>query len=146
MLEADLVERLRSVLQSGPKLQLAVLFGSAARGTDRPDSDLDIGILPADPELALFDELALQARLAAVAGREIDLVRLDRTRPMLRFRAAREGLVLLAETPVEWTRFRARAGIEHADIAPHVQSAGELFRSRLAAGSATPTDGKQAER
>jgi hypothetical protein len=133
------------VLQAGPKLRLAVLFGSAARGTARPGSDLDIGILPADPEIALFDELTLQARLAAVSGREIDLVRLDQALPMLRFRAAREGLVLVAETPLEWVRFRARASIEHADIGPRIQSAGELFRKRLAAGSAADT-GRQAGR
>jgi predicted nucleotidyltransferase len=146
MPEADLVERLRGALRSGPKLRLAVLFGSTARGTARPDSDLDIGILPADRELTLFDELSLQARLAAAAGREVDLVRLDQTRPMLRFRVAREGLVLLAETPVEWARFRARAGIEHAEISPHVQLAGELFRRRLIANGAMPDGGKRAGR
>jgi predicted nucleotidyltransferase len=146
MLEAELVKRLRGALQEGPKLRLALLFGSTARGTARPDSDIDIAILPVDPELALFEELALQARLAGAAGREIDLVRLDRTRPMLRFRAAREGFVLHTETPIEWTRFRARAGIEHADVGPLVQAAGELFRRRLAAGGSAPAGAKRAGR
>ena len=42
-------------------VRLVVLFGSSARGSARPDSDVDLGFLP-DRDLTLGDELALQRR------------------------------------------------------------------------------------
>lgn len=42
-------------------MRLAVVFGSGARVALRPDSDVDIGIVPSDSELRLAAELDLQA-------------------------------------------------------------------------------------
>jgi predicted nucleotidyltransferase len=97
---AELCRDLKQLLADGPRLQLALLFGSLARGTERPDSDLDIAILPADRELALAEELALQTRLALLAKREVDLVRLDQCAPALRFRVAQEGVPLVGQPSV----------------------------------------------
>jgi predicted nucleotidyltransferase len=133
----ELIRDLQQVLAGGPPMRLALLFGSSARGTDRPDSDVDVAILPVDPELPLREDLALQARFAIIAKREVDLVRLDRCTPALRFRVAREGLSLLGE-PGALSSFRARAGIEHAELAPLVKRASELFLNRL---RAVPTSG-----
>lgn len=54
-----LAETLGAALQDVPGLRLALLFGSAARATLRPDSDLDVGIWPTDPGMTLADELSL---------------------------------------------------------------------------------------
>jgi uncharacterized protein len=126
----DLARDLTTLLAEGPRLRLAFLFGSTARGTDRVDSDLDVAILPNDRALSLADELALQTRLALFAKREVDLVRLDQCTPALRFRIAREGIPLVGE-PAMLSAFRARAGIEHAEISPLVHRASELFRKRV---------------
>lgn len=126
----DLIRVLQVVLSAGPQLRLAVLFGSTARGTDRPDSDLDVAILPVDPELSLADELMLQAQISSASKREVDLVRLDRCTPTLRFRVAREGLPVFA-APGALSSFRARAGIEHAELAPLVKRASALFLKRV---------------
>lgn len=140
----SLIPALKRALEEGPPLRLALLFGSAARDALRPDSDVDIAILPANPSLSLQDELDLQARLAKAAQREVDLVRLDRASPLLRWRAAKEGVVLLAEPARELVRFRARAGIEHADLEPQMARARELLRRRLA-GRASPAVADEAD-
>lgn len=63
---------LRKVAESRGFTQLAV-FGSAARGDDRPDSDLDLLVQPpADADL--FDMLRLEELLASIVGRSVDLV------------------------------------------------------------------------
>ena len=72
-----LIERLIGVLRDGPPVRFAFLFGSTARGTAGPDSDVDIAFVPVDPAISLADELALAARLERAAGRPVDLVRLD---------------------------------------------------------------------
>jgi predicted nucleotidyltransferase len=80
----DLVDRIRRALAVDPPLRLAILFGSGARGALRPDSDVDVGIIPCDADLSLRDELDLQARLARACARDVDLVRLDRAPTRLR--------------------------------------------------------------
>ena len=130
MVRDELIDALKQLLSEGPPLKLALLFGSAARGSERPDSDLDIAILPVDRELALADELSLQSRLALFAKREVDLVRLDHCTPAIRFRVAKEGIALVS-APRTLSAFRARAGIEHAELAPLVRRANELFLKRV---------------
>lgn len=73
----ELFERLRGVLGQGPPLDLAVLFGSAAAGTSRPDSDLDVAVLPATGGLDASEEATLCRRLALAGGADVDLIRLE---------------------------------------------------------------------
>lgn len=140
-MQADLetmLTALRSALAEGPRLRLAVLFGSFARREQRPDSDVDVAILPVDPELPLAAELDLQVALERASGRRVDLVRLDAASTLLRFRVAREGVLLLADPASEHPRFLAAAAAEHADFAPALAVAAERFRQRVAAGTSGP--------
>jgi predicted nucleotidyltransferase len=73
-----LIARLRGALRTERNLRLAVLFGSAARGTDRPSSDVDILVQLQDPRLERV--LDLSAKLSAATGRRVDLVRLEDAR------------------------------------------------------------------
>ena len=129
---ASVVEKARRVLAAGPPLCLAALFGSIARGEGRPDSDVDIAIVPVDPELTLADEMDLQFALEQAIGRTVDLVRLDHGSTLLRFRVARDGVPILARSPVDWTRFQARAAAQWCDEGPALEHAAERFRRRLA--------------
>jgi predicted nucleotidyltransferase len=51
----------------------ACLFGSVARGEDRPDSDLDLLVTFARP-VSLFDQLHLAEGLTRLCGRNVDLM------------------------------------------------------------------------
>ena len=73
---------LASALAVDPDVQLAVLFGSAARRAPHRRSDLDIGVMG----LRSTERLAaLAVTLARVAGREVDLIALETAPPLLRF-------------------------------------------------------------
>jgi predicted nucleotidyltransferase len=96
-----------TALRSGPPLRLAMLFGSTAKGTERIDSDIDIGIVPEDPELSLTEELMLQTDLSRVSGRQVDLVRLDRASTLLRWQVVRYGRALVEAKPFATARFTA---------------------------------------
>ena len=128
---AALHDRIRRVLAGGPPLRLAILFGSGARGELRADSDVDVGIIPRDPDLPLVAELDLQVRLERACERGVDLVRLDRASTLLRWEAARAAVLVLADPPYEFPRFVASAAIEHADLMTLLAPAATRFRQRL---------------
>jgi predicted nucleotidyltransferase len=127
-------ERVAAALGAGPPLRLAMLFGSAARGTSRDDSDVDIAIIPLDPQLALSAELDLQRSLGDACGRPVDLMRLDRASCLLRWQVARDGSVLFQAGPFEAARFIASAASEYLDYKPDFARAAALFEARLARG------------
>lgn len=126
-----LVTTLRDALAEGPALRLALLFGSSARGRARPDSDVDLGILPIDPELPLHVELRLQARLERACGRPVQLVRLDHGSTLLKWEAARHGITVVARSRADHVRFVAQAALEYAEFAPALERAGAAFHRRL---------------
>jgi predicted nucleotidyltransferase len=49
------------------------IFGSGARGEDRPDSDIDL-IVDYDGRRGFFEFVELEDELAKLFGREVDLV------------------------------------------------------------------------
>lgn len=122
---------LTDALEQGPRLRLAVLFGSQARGDARPDGDIDVAILPADPELPLGDELDLQVRLEATTGTKVDLVRIDHASTLLAWFIARDGRVLL-DAGTEFDGFRVRAASEWFDFEPSYRAAESELKKRLA--------------
>jgi predicted nucleotidyltransferase len=128
----ELIDKARRVLEGGPPLRLAVLFGSFAKQRARADSDLDIAILPRDESLSLHAELDLAGQLSSKTGREVDLVRLDRANVLLRWEIAKGGILLTADPPSEWLRFRVAAASEHADMAESLDRAARRFRQRIA--------------
>jgi predicted nucleotidyltransferase len=96
----DLTERLSGALANESDVRLAVLFGSTARGTSGPQSDLDIGVLgPAAPGRLS----ALAVLISRIAGRPADVIDLGTAPPLLRFEISREGIVLVERTSHAWT-------------------------------------------
>lgn len=125
-----LIDALRRVLADGPPLRLAILFGSRARGRAHARSDVDVAILPADADLTLAAEHRLMGEIERAMGAPVDLVRIDRARPGLRWRIARDGVVLHSDPPWEAARFRARAGIERDELRELERDARRRCRER----------------
>ena len=110
------VERLAGQLTDlrviAPSVDLAVLFGSVARGRSRPDSDLDVAVRcdgPADLD-ALY--LLLAPRLATDA---LDLVDLRRAGSTLAFQVARHGRPLYERHPGAFRSFQSLASRRYCD-------------------------------
>jgi predicted nucleotidyltransferase len=107
----QLDERQRLVLEQRPGVRLAYLFGSAARGTARPSSDVDVAVL-AYPGVDL-DELA--AALEKASERHVDLVDLRVAPPLLLREIVRDGIVLVARDDGERAAFELRALCTYLD-------------------------------
>ena len=126
----SLTDIILRVLRAGPPLRLAVLFGSRATKHARADSDIDIAIVPRDASFQFGDEMKLSSALAKNLRQQIDLVRADQASTLLRFRIARDGVLLIADPAHEWPRFRATAAAEHAEIVDMLERTTKLFRQR----------------
>ena len=62
------------ILESNPKISAAYLHGSTAKGTARPDSDIDIALLPVSREkISTYERLQYAAELEEILHRTIDL-------------------------------------------------------------------------
>jgi predicted nucleotidyltransferase len=73
------------------------LFGSAARGEMRPDSDVDILVefLP-DATIDLVEYAALMLDLSRLLGRTVDLVSKNGLKPLIRAAVLKEARLLYA--------------------------------------------------
>jgi predicted nucleotidyltransferase len=123
----DVTGLVREALGSEPGIQLAVLFGSAARGRLQSNSDLDIGLLGVEP--ARLGTLA--SMLSRVARRPVDVVALESAPPLLRFEVAREGRVLIERPAHAWSDFKAKAMVDWWDWAPHARRFHAASAARL---------------
>jgi predicted nucleotidyltransferase len=122
----DAIERaLDEVLAAIPSVQVAYLFGSRARGTSRPDSDLDLAIaLPREMPDAERGRVKLQvidgltARLGSL-GERADIVDLDRAGSSVAFAAIAQGRCVYTRDRAERVRLEVRIARRYDDERPY---------------------------
>ena len=110
-----MIGNLHSVAARQRGLTLLVLFGSRARGDAAAHADWDFGFL-SDSSV---DPLTIMAALAEAVGSErLDLVDLARASGLLRYRAARDGVLVYEASPGIFDRFRFEAARFWYDAEP----------------------------
>jgi predicted nucleotidyltransferase len=124
-----LLSTLRRALRTEPNVRLAVLYGSAARGNQTPESDLDLLVSLAEdrPDAAV----KLAVRVERATGQPVDVARINRvqsTAPLLLLQAIDEGRVLL-DRDGEWAGLTAH----REELARRAQRAHEARRRRARA-------------
>ena len=71
------------------------LFGSAARGDERSDSDLDF-LVELDPGRTLLDVVGLRTELSQLFDRSVDIVTKDSLKPRLRSGVLRDAIAVIS--------------------------------------------------
>ncbi len=123
-MDRDRIEQiLRRFLAAEPRVVTAYLFGSVARGTAGPGSDVDVAVLlevPPPPTLAgLCLDLADDLREAL--GVPVDLVVLNRADADLIHRVLRDGRLILDRNPGRRIAFEVRSRSEYFDLLPFLR-------------------------
>lgn len=93
--------------------KVVYVFGSVAAGRDRPDSDVDLGVLPGrrcDP----YEVFQLGQQLAARLRREVDLVDLSQASAVLRARVVTTGRRLATQDERRAAEFEMYALSDYA--------------------------------
>lgn len=113
------MDALRRALEQDARLAYALLYGSRARGSDHPRSDLDIAVGLA-PGVRLDAQAVgdLVSTLERAAGRPIDMLLLEEAPPPVAFRVFRDGSLLLDRDHAAFAQRKARAILEYLDFRP----------------------------
>ncbi len=119
----------RFFAEHGDEIAAAYLFGSVARGTARPDSDVDVAVLPRARKSGSLDalELDLEGELERALGREVQLVVLHHAPADLVHRVLRDGELVCDHDPSQRIAFEVRARNEYFDLLPIL----ERYRRRV---------------
>ena len=131
-----------------PGIAALAVFGSRAQGTHRPDSDLDVGVLPESG--AAQDRRHLQADVAvalahlAPAGR-VDVVLMDEATDLLRQRIMETGRLLLCRDARAWRDLRVRTMREYGDSEYYRRIYREAQKRRLERGEPSGRSAKAIE-
>lgn len=119
-LSAELAARLREALAARPAIVCGWLFGSRARGSARPDSDVELAVLlDRDPPGDLpYSAIALAGELEHELGAALDLVVVNRAPIDLVHRVMRDRVLLLDRAPSVRIAFEVAARNRWFDLQP----------------------------
>jgi len=98
---------LEEFLRSDCNVVFALIFGSYGAGRQKEKSDIDLAIYFEDPPegMALFE---LSNALSDICGRDIDLVVLNSSSPLLQHQVMKNRHPLIIKDPLIYRRFRER--------------------------------------
>jgi uncharacterized protein len=103
----------------------AWLFGSVARGTARPDSDVDVGILyqeePPRTLAGIGRVYNLEQELTEITDFPIQVVNLNHSPVDLIIRVLRDGRLLLGQNSLHRVDFEVRSRNEFWDLEPYLR-------------------------
>ena len=101
----------------------AYLFGSVARGTAGPRSDVDVGVLyEEDPPLTLEGlGLRLEGDLESLLGKPVQVVVLNHAPVDLAIRVLRDGKLLVDRDRSKRVRFEVKTRFDFWDLEPYLR-------------------------
>ena len=117
----SLPEKLRSLVAGAPADVVAVyLYGSQARGTASPGSDIDLGILLQDvpPSTLRSTARRIEGDVERAIHVPVETVVLNTASADLIHRVLRDGILLLDRDRAARVRFEVQARNEYFDLAP----------------------------
>ena len=116
-----------------PGIYGAYLFGSAASGQMRPESDLDIAILRPSP-LSPDEVLGFKSFLSQKLRRDSDILDLYRTDSVTAAQVVTTGIEILSLNPLKMAEFETMAlsryallNEERSEILKEIESTGTIY-------------------
>jgi predicted nucleotidyltransferase len=123
----DILQTVASALAHEAGLKVALVYGSAAAGTMRRDSDVDVAVL-FDGPLGMDARLALWGRLTDALRREIDLVDLYDLGGEILHQVLTKGCVVVKNDEQAYYRLLQRMVYNAEDFMPQVR---QVLRQRV---------------
>jgi len=94
--------------QADPRILALYLLGSVARGEERPDSDIDIGLMPQPGEhISALERAALANSMAVELKRSVDIGEVSSKNLVYSYEVLLKGLQLYAQDQYQADLYRA---------------------------------------
>lgn len=120
LLVSDICDRVVEILNTEPELKVAIIYGSAASGTMRTDSDVDLAVL-FDRPMGVEWKINLKARLERELGRNVDLVDLTALNGTILKQVLCKGRVLIKNDTSAHFELLQRMIYNQTDMMPYVR-------------------------
>ena len=112
-------QRLAAALEKRGDVRLAYLFGSLARATARPDSDVDVALSLGRP-MTTAEKIDLIGGIGALLGRPVDLIDMVIASGAILGTVYQEGIRFIDDVKVR-ERAIANRSNRQTDVAPYVE-------------------------
>jgi predicted nucleotidyltransferase len=133
-----LLARVAAALEARGEILEAYVFGSHARGTPEPHSDVDVAVYvaePAPPGSGYGYVADITTVLAGALGTSrVDVVVLNEAPPLLYHRVLRDGIRVVTRDAKATTTREGRALSRYCDYVPQLAKIEAAYRARLAEG------------
>lgn len=111
------VEQITEIVTRDPEIRLAIVFGSAARQSQRSESDVDVAILSRET-MDVESRMELIAAIAGATGRSVDLVDLHEVGEPLLGEILTRGVRILVRDELAYADLIRRHLLDAADFRP----------------------------
>lgn len=117
VMTTDKLALAQRILEQHPSILAAYLHGSTAKGTSRPDSDVDIAVLPTPGgRLSLKTRLAFAGELEAELGCPVDIGELNTNNVVYAKEVIAGGKEIFTRNRFESDRFMATCLAMYAEL------------------------------
>jgi len=101
----NIFRKIKDFLEKDPNIVFALVFGSAATGKLRKDSDIDVAIYVKNP-VSGYELLSLMQKLSDLIKREVEIVVLNEASPLLRHQVMKNRKELFIKDFLVYSKFR----------------------------------------
>jgi predicted nucleotidyltransferase len=135
LMEANII----AICENEPLIVAAFLFGSYAKGKDKPSSDIDVALLLSEKKAIEFSRLQFAAKLEKKLRAMVDVVILNNAGEVLKFQVRRDGKLIFERSSKQRKQFEVKSRklyedflYLHRNYAKKVLYGGKNGRSRPA--------------
>ena len=112
----EMEDKICALCSREPSIDAAYIFGSQAKGSLRPESDLDVALLLNEDRRSEFSLLSFISNLERAYGRRVDVVILNHAGEVLKYEVRRSGRVIFERDPVNRKRFEISGRKRYEDF------------------------------
>jgi predicted nucleotidyltransferase len=109
-------QKIASICKNEPSILAAFLFGSYAKGKEKPSSDIDVALLLNEMEIGDFTPLGFATELEKKLGFVVDVVILNNAGEALKFEVRRDGKLIFERSSQQRKQFEVKSRKYYEDF------------------------------